>query len=371
MSKHFTKNIYPLYSKEKVNKAAERIAESIRNGSDINPEDEAIIENWRASHTHVLDTWQKILSRRIKRKNIVFAQRLKRKNTIYDKLARYPKMKLARMHDIAGCRLIFRNMEDLLKFREELHNSKFNHFLKVDECKDYVSNPKESGYRGFHDVYVYKTKTTKDGFTKWDGLLVEIQYRTIYQHAWATAVEIADSLVSSRTKFSEGNPEQQELFKYASEIIAKAFEEKYSHKITINDLNLVKNFLKLEENVGIYKKLSQIKAIHRANILKKNAILIFNNKNPESPNVEVIQFKGLKEANNVYFKLEKEQPEKDIVLVTTSGKINSSIKSAYRNYFTDAKDFTLYMTDGMKIINGRIKQILDKLEEELNSSRQE
>ena len=57
MSKHFTRNIYPLYSKEKVNKAAERIAESIRNNLPINPEDEVIIENWRASHTHVLDTW--------------------------------------------------------------------------------------------------------------------------------------------------------------------------------------------------------------------------------------------------------------------------------------------------------------------------
>ena len=50
-------------------------------------------------------------------------------------------MNLARMHDIAGCRLIFKNIEDINIFREELHKAKFNHYLKEDECKDYISNP--------------------------------------------------------------------------------------------------------------------------------------------------------------------------------------------------------------------------------------
>lgn len=259
-------------------------------------------------------------------------------------------------------------MDDLLNFRDELHSAKFKHFLKVEECKDYISNPKESGYRGIHDIYVYKTKTTKDAFTKWDGLLVEIQYRTIYQHAWATAVEIADSLVSSRTKFSEGSLEQQEFFKYASEIIARAFEDSFSCKVEEKDFDIIEQFLNLEDKVNVYKKLSQIKAIHKANILKKNVILIFNNENPEKPSVEIMQFKSLKEANKIYFKLEKENSDKDIVLVTTSGKINNSIKSAYRNYFADAKDFTIYITDGMKIIQDKIRKMIDIIEEKLRSS---
>ena len=62
-----------------------------------------------------MNVWQKILSKRTKKKKnkIIFAQRLKRKNTIYDKIKRYPDMNLARMHDIAGCRLIFKNIEDI------------------------------------------------------------------------------------------------------------------------------------------------------------------------------------------------------------------------------------------------------------------
>ena len=144
--------IYPLFSKEKVNNAAKKVEESLRNGEQIDNSLEEIIENWRASHTHVLNVWQKILSKRTKKnKNrIVFAQRLKRKNTIYDKIKRYPNMKLARMHDIAGCRLIFKNIDDINLFRKELHGAKFNHFLKEEECKDYILNPKESGYRGLH-----------------------------------------------------------------------------------------------------------------------------------------------------------------------------------------------------------------------------
>ena len=79
--------IFPLYSKEKVNNAAKKVEKYLRNGEQIDNSLEEIIENWRASHTHVLNVWQKILSKRTKKnKNrIVFAQRLKRKKNVYRK----------------------------------------------------------------------------------------------------------------------------------------------------------------------------------------------------------------------------------------------------------------------------------------------
>ena len=43
--------------------------------------------------------------------------------------------------------------------------------------------------------------------------------------------------------------------------------------------------------------------------------------------------------------------------MSTSGKINASIKSAYRNYFADAKDFTTYIIEGIKILNERFDKI--------------
>jgi putative GTP pyrophosphokinase len=81
-------------------------------------------------------------------------------------------MELARMHDVAGCRLIFQSIEELHEFRDDVHHARFNHILKNDTDKyDYIAAPDEHGYRGIHDVYEFRHKT--DG-----GLLIELQYRT-------------------------------------------------------------------------------------------------------------------------------------------------------------------------------------------------
>lgn len=343
--------IYPEYSKEAVNKAAKNIVTSLQNNYPINSDDELIIENWRASHTHVLNTWQEIFRRRVKNKEIVFAQRLKRKNTIYDKLQRFPEMKFARMHDIAGCRLIFKNIKSLYDFVNVVHSSNFKHKLKENECKDYIEFPKESGYRGVHDVYLYQTRAGYSNSNKWNGLSVEIQYRTIYQHSWATAVEVADSLMKCRTKFSEGDKKQYEFFRLSSEIIARTCENRYSCLRHLSDKELVNNFLTLEKEISLLTRLKQIKVIHQADIFKKNTIIIFNIDNGRTPCAEVKTFNNLKIANEKYFELEKKFPDLDIVLVSTNDKqINKSIQDAYRNYFADTTDFTEYIKKGIDML---------------------
>lgn len=357
MSKNDRRLIYPLYSKEKVNKAAQNL---ISSHGEIDPSDETIIENWRASHTHILNTWQIILRKRIKKiSGVIFAQRLKRKNTIYDKLSRYPDMKLARMHDIAGCRLIFKNEADLIQYRKSLHSAKqIKHVLKNQECKNYIENPKESGYRGIHDVYLYKSRQGADRSDKWNGLSVEIQYRTIYQHAWATAVEVVDSIDNERLKFSEGGEKQQEFFRLASEIIARAFENKKSCKEHLSDIELIDEFLKIENKIKLLDKLKTLKAIHKhtEKILDKNAIIIFDANTEQGICTLVKPFNNLQQANRVYFALEKENPKANIVLVTTNDKkFSNSIKNAYRNYFADTQDFTKYIDEGLDILLKKIK----------------
>ena len=49
-------------------------------------------------------------------------------------------------------------------------------------------------------------------------MLVEIQYRTHVQHAWATAVELVGLVTESDPKFDRGNPDFIEFFKLSSEI---------------------------------------------------------------------------------------------------------------------------------------------------------
>lgn len=143
------KTEFPGGSKSRVNRAGEAVRADTPDGDDL-----AVIEDWRAAHRGVLNTFQSILRDRTRGKGITVAQRHKRKKTIFDKLLRIPKMQLARMDDIAGCRLIFKDIKGLYAFREKFHKARFLHKLLNDPDKyDYLKHPKSTGYRGVHDVY--------------------------------------------------------------------------------------------------------------------------------------------------------------------------------------------------------------------------
>ena len=102
-------------------KRVDRAGNNFRNGKE-NEEDAEVLQKWRASHRQVLNTFQTLLRNRAKRAEgkIVIAQRHKRKSTIIDKLRRLPRMKLSQMNDIAGCRLIFENL-DRTSFSKTAH----------------------------------------------------------------------------------------------------------------------------------------------------------------------------------------------------------------------------------------------------------
>jgi hypothetical protein len=188
----------PWGSKGKVNKAGIKI----RDHRQLTVDEMYAFETWRAAHSYVLNTFKPLLWSRVRGKDIIVAQRLKRRSTIIDKLFREPGMELARMDDIAGCRLIFRDIKSLGKFRSEFHKSKFNHKLRHDDIDkyNYIAKPKDSGYRGVHEIYVYNVNT--EAGKKFNGLYIEMQFRTLCQHAWATAVEVVSRITESLTQKS-------------------------------------------------------------------------------------------------------------------------------------------------------------------------
>jgi putative GTP pyrophosphokinase len=209
----------PWGSKGRVNRAGE----ALRGDGPISDAHEDTLENWRASHNKVLNTFQAILRNRSKGKGIVVAQRLKRRATIIDKLDREPKMELARMDDVAGCRLIFADAKALYEFRSEFLQAKFAHRRKNSFDKyDYIKAPKPTGYRGVHDVYEYNV-SSKEG-ARFKGLMLELQYRTRAQHAWATAAEVVTQMTDYHPKFNRGGEAGIIFFQFASEIIARTQE---------------------------------------------------------------------------------------------------------------------------------------------------
>jgi putative GTP pyrophosphokinase len=126
---------FPGGSKSAVNRAGNAVRD---NAADV--DDYLVIEEWRAAHRAVLNTFQAILRNRTRDSEVTVAQRHKRRSTIFNKLLRFPEMQLSRMDDVAGCRLIFKDIESLNKFRATFHKARFHHKRKNDPDKyDYIT----------------------------------------------------------------------------------------------------------------------------------------------------------------------------------------------------------------------------------------
>ena len=331
---------FPGGSKSRVNRAGERVRHGAPSQDDLR-----VIDEWRAAHRAVLNTFQSILRNRTRYIDVTVAQRHKRKRTIFDKLVRYPRMQLSRMDDVAGCRLIFKSLESLYEFREGFHNARFNHRRKGEVDKyDYIQRPKITGYRGIHDVYEYDVNSFVGRFLT--GLYVEIQYRTLVQHAWATTVELIGFVTESQPKFRRGDNRYEQAMAYASEILARAFEKSKGPFPDLLDKELVQRFLDLDKELGLMRTLEGLNAADKTVTEKRNAILIFS---PQG-DLEIRDFRDATDALRELFLLEKTLPDRDIVLVRAD--TGEEVRLAFRNYFSDARDFISLVQRGCAKLSG-------------------
>jgi hypothetical protein len=248
-------------------------------------------------------------------------------------------MQLSRMDDVAGCRLIFKGIKDLYAFRETFHKARFQHHLRNDVDRyDYIKHPKDTGYRGVHDVYEYDVNSEVGRALA--GLYVEIQYRTLVQHAWATAVEVIGFITESQPKFKKGDNRYERAMALASEILARAHERHKGPFPDLEDKELVRQFLALDEEVGLLQTLRGLNAADKAVTGNRNAILIFSG----SGDLEVRTFRDATEALRALFDLERTMPERDIVLVRAD--TSDEVRLAFKNYFSDARDFIRLIESG-------------------------
>jgi ppGpp synthetase/RelA/SpoT-type nucleotidyltranferase len=321
----------PQYSTNRATKAGDRISKEKPLA-----EDWIVFENFRNSHNYILNTFRPTLIRHItNKKNTIFAQRLKRKNTIIDKLKSGRAKDYGKMHDLAGCRLVFKSISDLEKYRKKLHGARFKHERINGDKYNYIANVKPTGYRGIHDVYKYSVSS--EGGKIYNGLLIEIQYRTVVQHAWATAVEISDFLNKSRVKFETGtDPKRERFFILASELLARHFEELTGALPQLSKSEINAEFITLEKELNI---IAGLKKLHKERIelpISKNIVLHFAK--------ERLIAKGFRSSTLALEHLtylETAHPSDDVVYV--HGNNPNHIKSAFRNYFRDSKEFVSYI----------------------------
>lgn len=328
----------PWATKGRVNKAGAKI----RAGLELSKEEADAFESWRAGHSYVLNTFKPLLWSRTRGKDIVVAQRLKRRSTIIDKLFREPGMELVRMDDIAGARLIFKKIASLEKFRKDFHKAKFNHKLRHDDKEkyNYILKPKDSGYRGVHEVYVYNVNS--DFGRRFNGLYIEMQFRTQCQHAWATAVEVVSRITENQPKFNRGDDRHREFFRLASEIIARTEEGMKSCRGELTDSELCTKFKELDTEINVMRFLRTLPVIEQSSRIKNNVVLQLST----DGRLMVHIFQNIDAATAGYFNLEKKNPHDDIVLVRA--KTFGDIRSAYRNYFQNTNEFIKYIENGIK-----------------------
>lgn len=135
---------------------------------------------------------------------IEVSQRLKRVPTILDKIVREPRMQLATMQDIAGCRAVLQSIDELRRVERRVRRRR-----PPVRSYDYVESPRVTGYRAIHLIVEY------------DARRVEVQLRTVVMDEWAGTVERLGGRTREDLKSGRGPEELLDLLAELSDAMAK------------------------------------------------------------------------------------------------------------------------------------------------------
>lgn len=350
------------YSKNQIEKAGR----SIRHGCTGDERKDAIlkIQNYRETHLYPLMLIKNHVARSTKKvsKKGIVARRLKMLTTIIDKLERPTldgkkenAIQITRMQDIGGCRAIVANLGQLTELCERLQNSRSMH--QITRIHNYLK-PKESGYGGIH--LVYSCFLGSDEENEWKKTKIEVQLRTELQHAWATSLEIIDTLEGIKLKTSmDGHPEWRRFFKIAGILVA----HKEGASVISNDdlLELIKELTELEINLDVRKKLSHYNLAIRVTTDKKNlpkrvqahqgmflVKLCAIKKQKKNNNLMMelhIEPYGPSQLGRALEELAKSEADENIKMsvLVSAGDVRN-LKKAYPNYFGSTAIFQKFIT---------------------------
>jgi hypothetical protein len=299
-----------------------------------------VLDNWRASHAYPLNTFQMILRRRSREisSQPLVVQRLKRVPSVLRKLNAEPTMRLSQMQDIGGCRSVVRGLSELGALRDMfIHRRTSGDLLRE---KDYVTDPKSTGYRSIHLVYRYRSRQAHR--RAFDGLLIEIQLRTLVQHAWATAVETLGTMTGLALKSSSGPDQWLDLMRNISSlfalyegtpVVAGAPSSTALIRLVRRDLHR----LELVPKLRAYRQALRLMEDPR----NKGHRYFLMHLTPGTYNLALASFREeeLRNATQLYLDLEREslRDKSDVVLVRADSV--EALRRAYPNYFLDTEYF--------------------------------
>ena len=338
-----------IVSKKELNRISKRIVENtdttedLQKLSDFRAEQSKIIKSFVWSLRSIINNKKIKLSNR---NRIIISQRLKRLPSIIGKLKRFPELRLSRMQDLAGARIILPNIKDTEEVANYLKNKVYkqkdkNNFLFVRE-KNYILEPKEDGYRSIHQIFKYQGKKE----SQLEGYQIELQIRTRLQHQWATSVEIIDSIKQQSLKTGGGDAYYREFFKLSSKLM-----EYIEFKKDMNEISdKIKRLSDLDKEFNILKTLSSLRVVTKeleGIKSKEYLILILDYKGNTVRYIPVFE----ENISRDYLMYEQEYKGENNNVVSVSVENLKNLKKAYPNYFLDAREF---VTTIEKYINTEI-----------------
>jgi ppGpp synthetase/RelA/SpoT-type nucleotidyltranferase len=296
-----------------------------------------VLSNWRSSHSYPMQSMLGYFRKKAFEvdKGSIIVQRLKRTPSILAKLRRERGMKLDRMEDISGCRIVVSNKFNVYEVRDSIVNGRTRNILRRE--RNYIKEPKESGYRGIHLIYRYNGQKTQ--FSKHS---IELQIRSKVQHSWATAVEVVGTFTGQALKASQGHDAWLNFFKSASIAFADIENRMLAKNASSKErLELIKYI----DRIGVLPRLRAfaVSTKHLGEDKKNRSDYFLLTLEIDKSRIQIRRFPSgrFKQATEQYADLEKEfkdNKNRDVVLV--SAETVHGLKKAYPNYFADTSEFS-------------------------------
>lgn len=321
------------YPKKQIDKAGVKVS-TMESSSQEYKNALTIVDNWRAAHGYPLYIITNKLKRMTRNKRIFVVHRLKRLESIVAKLKRNEHMSLRNMQDLGGCRVVVPKIEDVYKVADEFENSRVRH--KLVKENDYIKEPKKDGYRSLHRVYKY---VSDDKESPYNGMKIEIQFRTLTQHYWATAVEVMGICTKTNLKAGVGDEQVKRFFVLASNLLAMSEMQSLVPGTSGSLRENISEIKKIDDEFHIINKLKAISTMVKVtkDIEKAGYYLLNLNLDEMKLSIKGYKTTDFKQAVYDYDFFERIGNNHDVVLVSASSA--KDLKKAYPNYFGDVGQF--------------------------------
>lgn len=331
----FSEHAKPRFSKKAVNRAGDILVDD-----PINEEALEVLDYWRELHA---DMFGREHDFRLPFGTV--ATRIKRTVSIVEKLRRYPSMKLSRMQDIAGMRVVVDVSTQTSAKLFQGSVAEFQNIFRSDACMekssdDYIRTPKTSGYRAVHLIYEHGNETRP----VYNGLLFEIQFRTKLQHLWAMAVETVGMFYGQALKASRGDQDWLDFFRLASAAFSHIERAPVVAALADKSFEQIRSDLRRDGNEKtFFSKLAAIKEVDETYSSEEYDywLLELNIKKGEN---KIFGFKSdqIETAHEMYSAKEQtpacQRGDVQVVLVSTQSF--KDLREAYPSYFLDVAEFT-------------------------------